>query len=139
MIMKCTKFNSYILVHPEDWKEITFDIPKTAQYAFAIEVRNGAKYNVPHFYCFSKKNVNELSPEDEAVIYNKCSMISEEFRLAMQHIVEPVFDPVTRYVLNAEEYMNGTTPGIFQIAQYGEDDDPPYGAVVIAEKNITIF
>ena len=48
-------------VFPPDWLEVDLDKALESPYVGVIEMRNGYKYNVPHFFFHSKKPIQELS------------------------------------------------------------------------------
>lgn len=126
--------NGYCLV-PEDWIEITFDRAEDSEYVGVVEVRNGAKFDVPHFYFFSQKPIRFMTDAERTLIEKACSRISEEYKKAMRYCVEAVEDE-DGCIINEKEWMSAPQSGIFQIGVHGSKETFPYGAMIYRTDDI---
>lgn len=118
------------VIFPKDWIVVQTAEPKGCRYVGVIEVRNGKKYNVPHYLFFSEVPIMELAKFQEEDILSKCARRYPDFGRILDMQVEPAYDE-NKHMLNAELFMEAPTIGIFQVPTYGEDTSFPAGAMVV--------
>lgn len=117
---------AYVVV-PCDWVVANESSARSCDYAFAVEVRNGEKYDAPHFLVLSEKETCSLDEAVESV---------EKTWPAIRDVVNAQVGAIrdeSGSLLNAEEWMEAPSVGVFPIRDSNSffwDDEPPYGAMV---------
>ena len=109
-----------LLVAPLTWIAINPEIAKSARYAGAISVKNGAEYQAPVFVFFTlNKPVTKLSNKEEEEILSQAEIVWPTFAKIRQNQVQPRMRKDGGYA-NAEEVANSPVIGIFPIPEHDE-------------------
>lgn len=116
--------------YPSEWIVIKNDIRESCRYVGTVEVRNGTRYNAPHFLFFSKTPVNRIESEEREKIMTACTEVYPAFRKILKHQIEPQYNENNK-LINGEQLISAPTVGLFQIPTYGEASDYPAGAMVV--------
>lgn len=119
------------VVFPRDWIDLELDDALDSPYVGVVEMHNGAKYNVPHFIFHSRIPINEISDETELSIFEKCCDISPEFLEGYRHDLRWVLDSDTKDFVDGEDSESMTISGIFSVEAEEDDDNHPYGAMIL--------
>ena len=131
--MQRIAIKSGTLIVPEDWILVEWDEASDSDYVGVIETRNGSKYDLPHFFFHSRKEISELTDIEEETVLKHCCEVYPAFREVLRRRVKPVFED--GIMVNREEYRVAPEPGIFGIpvaGSRGDDErDYPYGAMII--------
>lgn len=121
------------LTVPRDWIRIEWDKPADSPYAGVVETRNDIKYDIPHFFFTSKKEISELTDFEEDAILKCCCEEYPAFREVLDRQVTPVYEDGR--MTNLKEYRQAPEPGVFAIpfdGSRGDDErDYPYGAKIV--------
>lgn len=120
------------VIYPDDWIVLDYQKPEWCEYAGVVSIRNNHVYNVPIFLFFSNTKIKDLSEEEEADIFRKCEEKYPDFKKILAMQVTLAYDSEGR-LLNGELWDKAPTIGIFHIAEYGKNENYPYGAMVIPE------
>lgn len=131
--MRRIDIKSGYVIFPNDWVVIDLFPAIECDYAGIIEIKNGHKYNAPHFVFFSKKAINTLTEQDIDEINNYACRIYKKFKNLLKMQVDPVYDE-NHNLLNAEVWKNAPVLGYFTIPDFGSGLTYPYGAMIYRKK-----
>ncbi|MGC5816111.1 hypothetical protein [Clostridium perfringens] len=128
--MKKIEIQNGYVIFPEDWIILNEYHAKNCEYARVIEVKNGTKYNSPHFLFFSTKPINELTNNDTKKLDEKCINMFSNYKKILNEYIPLKYDE-NGEMLNGNEHISGPIPGYFAILDYGLDISYyPLGAMV---------
>ncbi|EPB8220769.1 hypothetical protein [Clostridium perfringens] len=128
--MKKIEIQNGYVIFPEDWVILNEDDAKNCEYVGVIEVKNGTKYNSPHFLFFSTKPINELTNNDTKKLDEKCIKMFSDYQKILNDYIPLKYDEKGE-MLNGKEHISGPIPGYFAILDYGLDISYyPLGAMV---------
>lgn len=117
---------AYVVI-PCDWVVANESSARSCDYAFAVEVHNGEKYDAPHFLVLSERETCSLNDAVESV-----EKVWPDMRDVTNAHVRAIRDE-NGGILNVEEWMRAPSVGVFPIRDsdsFSWDDEPPYGAMV---------
>jgi hypothetical protein len=149
--MKRVYLEDGYVIFPSSWIVLdTLRNPIESKYAGIVEVRNGDKYNAPHFVFFSnKKYGKDYSEEDMDNVIDACVSVYPEFK----NIINAQIDYSQFYdengYLDPEKaieagWKEAPEIGLFHIPEeedpiyeqaYGTNYSHPYGCVIVRNKN----
>lgn len=118
---------------PRGWVVTNPEDAIKSNYAGVIEIRNGDKYDAPHFLFFLKEHpASELTEEERLKILRDATSKWPRLSEVQDDIVELQYGS-DGGILNQKEYIQSPCIGFFPIADEGQYPfgNPPYGAVVI--------
>ena len=121
--------NGY-LICPSDWiyLEDLVCSPEEATDAVVIEFKNGKKFNLPHYYFFTDRNVDE---KIENMAFERLKEISPEFNEALKAYPE-MLNILGKNELSNYEAFEVPIPGFFFIPHNNVMiENPEIGAIVI--------
>lgn len=123
--------DGYVII-PNDWIIVNEELAKNSRYVGVIEVRNGAKYNMPHFVYFSEKPINRMSQEEDDYIDKICIRLYPDYAKALCQYVAPQYNSDGE-MINMEEVLAAPVAGHFEIPEYRKDENRnyPYDAMVV--------
>ncbi len=132
--MKRIELKDGHLVCPADWFILNPEQAHESLYAGVVECRNWEKFGIPHFVFFSNRKYGS-DYDDEFVEYinEMCVKSWPQFQeVVIEKQVNLIADPEKRgSYLNAKEHLESPFIGHFHISEEGEDEDPPFGAIII--------
>jgi len=112
-----------IVEFPSDWVELNYCKPECSLYAGVVEIKDGPRYNLPHFIFYSSKPINELSQEDCDTINELCCELYPIMRDVLNMHQDMKYDENGK-ISNLQDLKYIPFVGHFQIPFYG---DPLYG------------
>lgn len=132
--------NGYI-VYPPDW--VVLDgvqcDAKDSVRACVIEIKNGQKYDMPHFLFFTNKDLGDpFTKDEENSVYLSCIKAVPNFIEVLRDGVDrptmPITDP--KYKEASERFLASPIPGIFYIPAtddpyYYMQDEPPFECRIV--------
>lgn len=128
----------YVKVAPY-W--IILDAPQKAlesKYVGVVEVKNGEKFDAPHFVFFSDvKYAEDYTDEMREEILKECVKKMPRFQDIIDRQVELKTDDTGRWI-NREEHMSGPIIGFFSILEKNdplleENYSPPFGCLIVRD------
>lgn len=122
-----------IIKAPRGWIVTNPEKAIESNYAGVVEIRNGDRYDAPHFLFFIADHpASELSEEERLNVLRDATSKWPRLTEVQEDIVELQYGP-DGGVLNQKEYMQSPCIGFFPIWDAGQYPlgDPPYGAVII--------
>lgn len=121
---------------PRSWIVTNPESAINSDYAGVIEIRNGEKYDAPHFLFFlADHTASELTDEERFSIIRDATSKWPPFVQVQEDVVELKYGP-DGGIINQKEYMQAPTIGFFPIFDEGKYPlgNPPYGAVVVRNR-----
>lgn len=132
-MMKIKIRDGHVIV-PKGWVILAGLDPKECDHVGVVEVRNGARYNTPHFVFFSTRPLEDFQDEDYERVNEECIKAFPDFEKILGAQVEPKIDKDNN-ILNREEFLDAPNVGYFPILDSGLDPDRyPSGAMVIRDR-----
>lgn len=109
-----------------------------SKYVGVIEVKNGEKFDAPHFVFFSDvKYAEDYSDEMREEVLKQCVKKMPRFQEVIDQQVELRYDDSGR-VINMEEHMSAPIIGFFSVLEKNdplleENYIPPFGCVIVRD------
>ncbi len=129
---------------PKDWILLNPEDAINSENAIIVECRNNLDdIDIPHFVYFMTIDYEEFNTNFDKRLENEikhmCCLKWERFIEVIEAQVEPIYDPTTKVLLNAEEHLACPYIGLFYLYVVGEMPDYskrdienlPYGAKII--------
>ena len=101
---------------PKEWVILDENTAKKKYYVGVVEIKNGSKYNAPHFLFFSDIPISQLNENDINLIDNKCYEKWNKYKQVLNDYVKPEYDK-NRNITNFKEYSECPVPGYFDIPE----------------------
>lgn len=119
-------------IFPSDWIIVNEELAKSSRYVGVVEIKNGAKYNMPHFVYFSEKPINRMSQEEDDYIDKMCIRMYPDYAKVLCQYVTPKYNDDGE-MINRDEVLAGPVTGHFEIPEYkiDENNNYPYDAMVV--------
>lgn len=126
--MRKIRMRGRSLVIPEsrDWVVVNPDSAPYSTVATIVEVRNGAKYNMPHFVYFENGEMTTREI-DRAIL-----TVFPDYQIVLDNKVDIQVDSRGEYI-NLDEWANAPTPGYFPAQTNNSTTGNPYGVVIIMD------
>lgn len=121
--------NGYV-VFPANWIVLNYQQPNNACYAGVVEVRNGIKYNIPHFIFFSKKPIFELTAEEVNLIIECCIIKYPHLSDVLSLYVPRIYDE-NNQIINELEWYQSPEACCFEIPDCGTRDTYVFDAMIV--------
>lgn len=128
--MRSIQMNGCRVLVPDapDWITVNESEAISCNAATIVEVRNGGRFDMPHFIYFDNNGKSTTGDIDKAVL-----AVYPRYKKVLKAHVEPIRDANGRY-LNIEELKNAPWPGYFPVLEYDEESRNPYGVVLIPDR-----
>ena len=128
--MRSIQMNGFRVLVPDapDWITVNEGEAISCSVATIVEVRNAARFDMPHFIYFDNNGKSTTGDIDKAVL-----AVYPRYKEVLKVPVEPIRDANGRY-LNIEELKNASWPEYFPVLEHDKESSNPYGVVLIPDK-----
>lgn len=130
--MRSIQMNGCRVLVPDapDWITVDEGEAISCSAATIVEVRNAARFDMPHFIYFDNNGKSTTDDIDKAVL-----AVYPRYKEVLKAPVEPIRDANGRY-LNIEELKNASWPEYFPVLEHDKESSNPYGVVLIPDKRM---
>lgn len=128
--MRSIQMNGFRVLAPDapDWITVNEGEAISCSVATIVEVRNAARFDMPHFIYFDNNGKSTTGDIDKAVL-----AVYPRYKEVLKVPVEPIRDANGRY-LNIEGLKNASWPEYFPVFEHDKESSNPYGVVLIPDK-----
>lgn len=105
--------DGYVIV-PDDWVILDENTAKGKYYVGVVQIKNGYKYDAPHFLFFSDIPISKLSENDINIIDDKCCKKWSKYKQILSDYTNPEYDK-DRNIINLKKYSECPIPEYFNI------------------------